>query len=241
MSCHRQSPPRSLIMGTGLCLTLVLVAGNAASDPSRSLTAAAIDDARENAPRERRGIAAQSLFAVPEEQPRLFRRHDLVQIVVQERSRANSKSELETEKSASIDGAVRAFPRLTLEDLARLQLFAGRTTDLPRVAVELEKEFEGEGDYKREDDFSTRITAEVLEVLPNGNLVLESRTQIRNDDEISTIRVTGVCRGVDITAANTVLSNQIHDLIIEKRNEGKLREVNEKGVITSFFETLFSF
>jgi flagellar L-ring protein precursor FlgH len=182
-----------------------------------------------------------SIFAVDEARPRVFRPHDLVQIIVQERSRSSSSQELETSKEFELDGSIDAFPKLSLADIAQLQLMAGRTTDLPAVGIDLNNEFTGEGEYAREDDFSTRITAEVVEVLPNGNIVLEARTSVRNDDEVSVITVTGVCRGEDVTTTNTVLSNQIHDLRVDKRNEGQLPESNRKGIVTQFFEFLFAF
>lgn len=182
-----------------------------------------------------------SLFAVAEARPRVFRSHDLIQIVVQERSRSALSQEFETSKDSTVDGGITAFPRLSLADIAQLQLFAGRTANLPAVGMNFNREFEGEGEYSRTDDFSTRITAQIVEVLPNGNLVLEARTSVRNDGEISTIVVTGVCRGADVSSGNTVLSNQMYDLRIEKQNEGQIPEANEKGVITQVFEFLFAF
>ena len=81
----------------------------------------------------------------------------------------------------------------------------------------------------------------MIEVLPNGNLVLESRTFIKTDAEEATIKVTGVCRAEDVTAANTVLSSQIHDLVVEKVHEGELKKANEKGLLAKFFDAIFAF
>jgi flagellar L-ring protein precursor FlgH len=182
-----------------------------------------------------------SMFVVAPEQPRSFRKHDLVQIIVRETSRAESSQELESDKSFDIDGKIAAWPHLDLTDILNLQLYAGRTVNLPEVRIDLSKGFEGEGDYKREDDFTARLTAEVIDLLPNGHLVLEARTFIKNDEEETTIKVTGVCRPSDVTAANTVLSNQIHDLCIMKTNRGELKKANEKGIISKVFDTLFAF
>ncbi|MFK7960576.1 MAG: flagellar basal body L-ring protein FlgH [Phycisphaerales bacterium] len=221
-------------MGSGLATP--------AAAQSRPLMSHVIDDRVSIAhDREPHYLQDNSLFALAEARPRIFRSHDLVQIIVQERSRSTSSQEVETSKESTIDGSISAFPSLNLADIAQLQLLGGSGTNLPRVGIDLERTFGAEGDYTRSDDFSTRITAEVVDVLPNGNLILEARTQVRNDDEVSTIMVTGVCRGLDITAGNTVLSNQIHDLQVDKRNEGPIKQANEKGLITRFFETLFAF
>ena len=55
------------------------------------------------------------------------------------------------------------------------------------------------------------------------------------------MKVTGICRPDDISAANTVLSNQVHDLMIEKIHKGELRESSKKGIIAKVLETVFAF
>lgn len=182
-----------------------------------------------------------SMFAVKPPEPRTFLKHDLVQIIVRETSRAKSTHDLETTKEYTLEGAITAFPRFNLGDLLDFQVDAGRTTGLPRVGVDFTNEFTGEGDYQRRDDLTARLTAEVIEILPNGNLVLEARTFIKNDEEEMSIKVTGICRPDDISPANTILSNQIHDLHIEKMHEGELKKASEKGIIARVLDAIFAF
>lgn len=182
-----------------------------------------------------------SMFAVTPPELRTFLKHDLVQIIVRETSRAKSTHDLETTKEYTLDGAITAFPSLNLSDLLDFQVDAGRTTGLPRVGVDFTNEFTGEGDYQRKDDLSARLTAEIIEILPNGNLILEARTFIKNDEEEMSIKVTGICRPADISAANTLLSNQIHDLHIEKMHEGELKKASEKGIIARVLDAIFAF
>jgi flagellar L-ring protein precursor FlgH len=189
----------------------------------------------------RSGAAAgDGLFLVVEPEPREYDKHDLVQIVVVESSRAKRSHELDTEKDYNITGEIAAFPHLTLSDILQLQLRDSSETDLPRLDIELGKDFEGDGEYERKDDLTARLTAEVIEILPNGNLILEARTEIKTDEEESVMKVTGTCRPEDITAANTVLSNQVHDLKIEKVHSGELKKTNEKGIIAKVFDFLFA-
>lgn len=183
----------------------------------------------------------RSMFAVADAKPRIFQKHDLIQVIVQESSRAESSQEVETTKESSVDGSISAWPHLSLADILQLQLKAGNTTALPAVNFDLEKEFSGEGDYKREDDFTARLTAEVIAIRPNGNLVLEARTFIKTDEEESTIKVTGECRPEDVAAANTVFSHRLHDLRVVKTHSGELRKANEKGLVAKFFDAIFAF
>jgi flagellar L-ring protein FlgH len=102
---------------------------------------------------------------------------------------------------------------------------------MPELDINFRKEFSGDGDYRRRDDLSSRITAEVVEVLPNGNVVLEARTHIKIDDEESLMKLTGVCRPEDVTSANTILSNQIHNLRSSACTRAIFVKTNEKGII----------
>lgn len=186
-------------------------------------------------------LRAVSMFAVSPAEPPKFFEHDLIQIIVQETSRASSQHELETEKEYTKEMGINAWPDLRLSDLLELQLEAGDTANLPRLDLDFSREFEGEGEYERQDDLTARLTAEVIEVLPNGNLVLEARTRIKNDEEELSIQVTGVCRPDDVSADNTVLSNRIHDLKITKNHSGQLKDTNEPGIISKALNAVFAF
>ncbi|MCH8164710.1 MAG: flagellar basal body L-ring protein FlgH [Planctomycetes bacterium] len=182
-----------------------------------------------------------SMFAVASPESREFQKHDLIQIVVRETSRVDTRHQLDAEKEYQIDGSIPRWPALSLRDLLDLRIDPGRTTGRPELELEFNKGFSGNGRYRRQDDLTARLTAEVIEVLPNGSLVLEARSHIKTDEEESTITVTGICRPEDVTAANTILSNQIHDLKIEKMHEGELKKANEKGIIAKVLDTIFAF
>jgi flagellar L-ring protein precursor FlgH len=178
-----------------------------------------------------------SLFAIAPPEPREFVVHDLVQIIVRETSTAKSSQDLETKKESTYDGEITDWPMYGWADF----VYGGPNAELPGVGVEFTKDFKGEGDYARKDDLSARITAEVIEVLPNGNLVLEARTFIKTDKEEQTMSVTGICRPDDITPLNTINSNQIHDLTVQKVHTGAIKEAADKGLFTQVLDFIFAF
>ena len=102
-------------------------------------------------------------------------------------------------------------------------------------------EYEGEGEYKRTDRLTTRITATVIDVKPNGNLVLEAKKTVGKDAEIQTIVLAGICRGDDVTDNNTILSTQLADLVVLMINDGEVKKGADKGVITKALDTVFNF
>lgn len=186
-------------------------------------------------------LRAVSMFAIAPAESRIFHEHDLIQIIVRESTDAKSTHETDTQKKVSFNGAVTQWPDLNLADVLQGMIHAGSTENLPQVDLQFTKDFEGDGEYRRRDDFTARLTSEVLQVLPNGNLILESRTRMNQDNEEFTLKVTGICRPDDVTPANTILSSQLHDLAVEKVTTGMLKKANEKGLITQVLDLLFAF
>jgi len=186
-------------------------------------------------------LRAVSMFAISPAESRIFHPHDLIQIIVRESTAAKSKHELETEKDITFKGAVNQWPDLQLSNLLNGWVRAGTTDQLPQVDLTFTKDFQGDGEYQRRDDFTARLTSEVLQILPNGNLILESRTRMDQDGESFTLKVTGTCRPEDVTPANTILSSQLHDLKVEKITTGELTNANEKGLFTKIIDFLFAF
>jgi flagellar L-ring protein precursor FlgH len=212
-----------------------------ASSASSSLLAGAATAPPTTAAKDAHALRSVSLFAVTAPEVRTFNKHDLIEIVVRESSLAKSSQELEAEKEYNLDGKIGAWPDIRLDELLQFQMRGGRTSSLPELKVDFKKEFDGDGEYERRDELTARLTAEVIEVLPNGHLVLEARTHIKTDEEEATMKLTGVCRPQDVSPANTILSNQIHDLKIDKMHKGELKKANEKGIIAKFLDFIFAF
>lgn len=190
---------------------------------------------------EAHALRDMSMFAVPPPLPRDFEKHDLIQIVVRETSNTKSSQTLETEKGYGLKGRIAQWPDFNLVELLQMQIMQGSGDNKPQLDIKVDKEFEGDGEYERKDDFTARLTAEVIDLLPNGNLVLEARTFIKTDQETQTLKVTGICRPEDVSAANTIFSSQLHDLYVEKNHEGELRKSSEKGIIAQVLDTIFAF
>lgn len=180
-----------------------------------------------------------SLFWVPEPEPRVFQKHDIVTIVIDEVSTQTSSQKLETERESRTRAQVGAL--VDLMQLLELRLREGDTSNVSLVDFNGRREFTGEGDYERKDRFSARITATVLEVKPNGTLVLEATKRIAKDNEIQTIVLSGVVREEDVSRQNTVLSSQMANLSIASHHEGQVRDAAKKGFITEILDALFAF
>jgi len=180
-----------------------------------------------------------SLIAIQPPQPRTFQENDLITIIVSETFDAQRDQKVELEKDYNLEAMRVEFP-----ELFKFLALSGDPADVENLATfdyGHNNEFETEAKYEREDRLNGRITARVLDVKPNGTLLLEARSVIKTDDEKQTFLLSGYCRTDDITERNTVQSNQMFDLQYEVRHEGEMRRTTRKGLIPRVLETLFNF
>ena len=180
-----------------------------------------------------------SMYVVIPPPPRQFQRHDLISIIIDEVTTTRARQELETDKQYDTSAQFGPFP--SLRHLLELQLQNGDSSRTAELQVGADSSFGAEGEYVRDDRFTAQIQAEIIDVKPNGNLVLEARKTIIRDNEVQLIVLAGVCRGDDISTRNSVLSSQIADLTVAMRNEGDVRDAAKKGLIPRFLETVFNF
>ena len=184
-------------------------------------------------------LYAYSLVAVQPPEPRTFLPQDLVTIVIRETSKVKRDQTVETTKEHSME--IELIKLKALQQFLELRGTSPADTMLAAPVFDHTNEFEGEGEYERNDDVTARVTARVLEVKPNGTLLLEARTSVTTDDEVQTITLSGYCRTEDLSASNSVQSSELYDLRLNVQHEGEIREATEKGLIPRVFETLFNF
>lgn len=185
-------------------------------------------------------LRAVSLLLVEAPKPRSYSIHDKLTIIISETSRQSSSQTLDTKKDANFKAALNKFPDLMKLLEAQLEDVTG-AAPLASADVTHNTKWKGEGKYDRADKFTDRITATVIDVKPNGVLVLEARRIIQKDDEKTIVTLTGECRRDDVTEQNTVLSSQLAEMTLITRNEGRVREAAKKGYIPRLLEALFNF
>jgi flagellar L-ring protein precursor FlgH len=171
-------------------------------------------------------LLATSLIAVEAPKPRQIRVHDRITIVIREEKRSTSDSELQREKKWEIAAELKKWIRLNEEHKLVPQLFPEGN---PAVDLEYDDKYKGKGKVGRKDTLITRVTATVIDVKPNGDLVLEAKKDIKIDADRQVVRLTGICRSEDVTAQNTVLSTQLADAKIDIQHSGPARDAARRG------------
>ena len=111
----------------------------------------------------------------------------------------------------------------------------------PELKLSGSRNLKGEAQVDRTDVLTARIGAEVVDVKPNGTLVLQAHKFIKTDDEEQTFTLSGICRAEDVTPDNTVLSTQMFDKNLSKTHTGAVRDTTKRGWIPKLLDALNPF
>jgi flagellar L-ring protein FlgH len=184
-------------------------------------------------------LYTMSMIAVRPPEKRTYKVHDLVQIIINESSQQSSEQRLETEKETQRQAEIRAL--VDFKKLLELRIRQGDLEAATLLDTRSAQEYSGEGEYERRDRFTDRITASIIDIKPNGMLVLEARRSIQTDEEIKVLVLSGMCMADAVTQEGIVQSSELADLRVIVNNEGALRKASSKGWITKALDFLFPF
>jgi len=110
-----------------------------------------------------------------------------------------------------------------------------------KVDVDSSKSLSGKSDYKDERKIEDRITVVVMDIHPNGNLVvMGTRTRELNGDT-QTIQVSGIVRPRDISFDNTIRSEQVANFQMIAVNDGVTKDFTKPGWLGKFLDKIWPF
>jgi flagellar L-ring protein precursor FlgH len=161
---------------------------------------------------------------------------DLITIVVKETTSVSETHKTETKRENSLDASVSLVPGSN-----QLPASAGSSSigKLPAIKAGSEKDFKGEGKYEAEGEVKAVITGRVLDVLDNGNLLVEGRRSVKVNSDTKTILITGIIRTADIKSDNTVVSEKLHDFQVAIEGEGPLTRSQQEGWLGRLIDILW--
>lgn len=85
----------------------------------------------------------------------------------------------------------------------------------------------GRGEVNREESIDMNVAALITQILPNGNMVIEGRQEVRVNFEVREVMVAGIVRPEDITPANTIPHEKIAELRVAYGGRGQITDVQQ--------------
>lgn len=174
-------------------------------------------------------IANGSLFQSAGYRP-LFETHrarlvgDIVNVTIVERIAAKQESTSSIEKTGETTASLSAIPLMSSTQLAKMA-----------ARGESSNTFDGKGTTESTHNFVGTITATVVEVLPNGHLIISGEKQIGVNKNVELLRFSGQVDPTTIQPGNTVASTQVANVRIEQRGRGAQADAQGIGWLAHFF------
>ncbi|MFN4063533.1 flagellar biosynthesis protein FlgH [Azoarcus communis] len=159
---------------------------------------------------------------------------DIITINLVERNTAQKSANASAAKGSSLGGSV----SLTAPNIPSVA-----TSKLNGLGADIgvDSDFSGSGAAAANNVFNGTITVTVIDVYPNGNLLVSGEKMVAINQGNEFIRFSGVINPTTVTASNTVQSTQVADARIEYRGSGFIDESNTMGWLQRFFVAFLPF
>lgn len=155
---------------------------------------------------------------------------DTITVKITESTTASTKSNNKLDKTNNASASITGLNKLPLQGLVGLNLSA-----------ESANAFSGKGEAANNNVFTGNMTVTVIDVLPNGNLLVSGEKQLAIGHEQEFVRVSGVVNPSFVDAFNVVESSKIADARIEYKSSGQLSDGQMMGWLARFFLNVMPF
>jgi len=168
--------------------------------------------------------------------------NDLVTIKIVESSAASKKAETASSRESSVDLGIDSFFGNSLNyNLANIIGQGSSGLLNPQVKATAKNDFAGAGNTTREGSLVATITARVVDVLPNGNFIIESRKDITVNREKQVLLLRGVIRPDDIAGDNTILSSYVANAEMIYTGDGVVNDKQGQGWLVQLLDWVWPF
>jgi flagellar L-ring protein FlgH len=163
------------------------------------------------------------------------RRGDIVTVVISEQASASKQASTGTSRATTMSAGMpnllglEKTPVKGWVDLANL------------LNASFTSKFDGSGSTSRQETLSATISTKVVDVLPNGNMMIEGRRNVKVNNEDQIIVLTGTIRSRDINSDNSISSSLIADARINYSGKGIISDRQKPGWLMNVLDAVWPF
>src|SRR6202011_1504324 len=161
---------------------------------------------------------------------------DLLTVTVNITDQANFANETQRNRTSKEDSGISDFVGAKTLGAQAQKVLPGRI-----LTTDSTSQDDGKGSIQRQESLTTTVAAVVTQMLPNGNLVVEGKQEIRVNFEIRELIVAGIVRPEDIQSDNTIDSTKIAQARISYGGRGQIMDVQQPRYGQQVMDVLLPF
>lgn len=170
------------------------------------------------------------------EDPKARRKGDILTIVISENASASKEAKTDTKRSSAVSAGIPNFMGLEKAGLLASNMDLSKLID-----ASVDSTYGGAGSTSRQERLNATVTAKVVDVLSNGNLLIEGRRNVKVNNEDQIIVIEGTVRPADIGPNNVVNSIYIADAKISYSGKGIISDRQSPGWLMNVVDKLWPF
>ena len=155
---------------------------------------------------------------------------DTLMVVIEEKTTATKAA---SSKAARTGGTAIGLPAITK--------LPGASLEGINVSASSNSTFDGSGNSAANNAFTGNVSVTVIEVLPNGNMLVSGEKQVSINQGTEYIRFSGIVNPLNLSAQNTVSSTRVADARIEYKANGYGDEAQTMGLLQRLFLSISPF
>jgi len=165
------------------------------------------------------------------------RKGDIVTIVITETASASKEANTGTSRNSTVNAGIPNFM-----GLEQAGIIKNNFADLSKlINANVESTYKGSGSTSRKESLNATISAKVIDVLPNNNLLIEGRRNVKVNNEDQIIIIEGTVRPSDIGVDNVVNSIYIADARISYAGKGIISDRQKPGWLMNIVDKVWPF
>ncbi len=163
---------------------------------------------------------------------------DILTVTLDIKDKAELDNESERTRDASEDAGLNSFLgyETSLADVLPESVNSGSL-----VGGESTSNHKGSGSIDREEKINMKLAATIMQILPNGNMVIQGRQEVRVNFEKRILEFAGVIRPQDISIDNTISYDKVAEARVSYGGKGQITDVQQPRYGQQIYDVLFPF